>query len=434
MTRIALRDLKGQRVDLIGLGIDVSALLSDLTDVAESVAAWVDRPDQISEAEATACQQGNVPVGPVNEWDGSAPFAIRAPGFPRYRADIADRLKGVAVSTPVDLWLNTYGADHPTVIVTGTKGKSTVTTMLHALLEGSAIAGNIGVPIWSLSPDEPRQTIICELSSYQGADTQAVVDLAVLTSLSEDHVTWHGSVEQYHADKLKPVNNARRVLTHPEHLQALSTRAGEVRTVDASHHGRLAMPAHMAANAELAIAAAHWIREIYPDVIVVGDPVAVLNALPALPGRLRPVKSEFDDHRWYDDTLASNPSGAAAAVRAFSGEPIFLIVGGIDRNVDIQPLVDAVRDTVATGAAFSVATLPDNGPLIGKQLADACNGRIQLIDVGTVAEAVESARVYSDQSTVVLFSPAAPTPQRFGNWSVRSADFVAAVGAGAPFA
>ena len=430
---LALADLEGQPVDLVGLGTDICALIPRISKLAGPLRAWVDNPDGLSAEEASICAKHSVTVDAVSNWTTPAPVAVRAPGFPRYRDDIADVLNSVKVTTPVDLWLNTFGADHPTVLVTGTKGKSTVTTMINALLGRSEMAGNIGVPIWSLLTIKKGRPLICEVSSYQAADIDAVVDLAVLTSLSEDHVSWHGSVEQYHADKLGPVNQAQRVLTHPEFVHALSTRAGEVRTVESLHAGQLTMPSHMAANAELAIAAAFWLKEIYPGVQMSADPVAVLNKLPALPGRLRPVISEYDEHRWFDDSLASNPSGAAAAVRAFLGQPIYLIVGGIDRNVSLDPLIAAVKEAMASHSAFSIATLPDNGMIIAEQLVHACGDFVQIIEAKTVAEAVESARIFSDQSTVVLFSPAAPTPARFGNWADRSAEFVAAVKGGAPF-
>ncbi len=430
---LALADLEGQPVDLVGLGIDICALIPQIPKLAGPVRAWLDNPQDIRPEEASICAKHNVSVDAISRWDNPAPVAVRAPGFPRYRDDIAGVLNGVRVTTPVDLWLNTFGADHPTVLVTGTKGKSTVTTMINALLGRSEMAGNIGVPIWSLMAIKKGKPVICEVSSYQAADISAVVDLAVLTSLSEDHVSWHGSVERYHADKLGPVNQAKRVLTHPEYVKALSTRAGEVRTVQPLHAGKLTMPSHMAANAELAIAAARWVKEIYPEVQMSSDPVAVLNKLPALPGRLRPVISEYDEHRWYDDSLASNPSGAAAAVRAFLGQPIYLIVGGIDRNVSLDPLIAAIKEAMAAHSAFSIATLPDNGMSIAEELVHACGDFVQVIEAKTVAEAVESARIFSDQSTVVLFSPAAPTPARFGNWADRSAQFVAAVEGGAPF-
>ena len=199
---LALADLEGQPVDLVGLGTDICALVPRISKLAGPLRAWVDNPDELSAEEASICAKHDVIVDAVSHWSAAAPIAVRAPGFPRYRDDIADALNSVKVTTPVDLWLNTFGADHPTVLVTGTKGKSTVTTMIKALLGRSEIAGNIGVPIWSIVTIKKGRPLICEVSSYQAADIDAVVDLAVLTSLSEDHVSWHGSVERYHADKL----------------------------------------------------------------------------------------------------------------------------------------------------------------------------------------------------------------------------------------
>lgn len=425
-------DLTGVDVDLLGLGIDVSALLPHL-DRAASVRVWLDEPSTATDEERTLCERFGVPIGSVADWPGADSVVIRAPGFPRYRADIARRIEGLSVTTPVDLWLNSHGNGLHTVLVTGTKGKSTVATMVAALLPGSHLCGNIGVPIWSLG-DPPRDsTVVVEVSSYQAADTRAVVDLAVLTSLGEDHVSWHGSVERYHADKLGPVLSAGRILTIADLGSEIARRhpVGELRTIDgtAGGDGLDALPAHMASNARLACAAATWMHDDFA-VAVVPDPVATILGLPPLPGRLRLVPSS-DGRRWYDDALASNPSGAAAAIEAFAGRTLWLIVGGIDRRVSLAALVQAAA-AAAERASFNVVAIPESGPEIVEQLAA---GGVR-IDHAAAAPDVEAAvKLIADEAgsgSVVLFSPAAPTPPRHGNWSHRSAAFVEAVHAHTP--
>lgn len=425
--QLALADLDGGVVDLLGLGIDICALIPHLGQAA-AIRAWVDDPGAATDHERSVCDAHGVTVGPVAQWPGAAPIVVRAPGFPRYRADIAPRLGRASVTTPLDLWLNTNGGDVRTVLITGTKGKSTVATMLAALLPGSRLCGNIGIPIWAIGDVATGTTMVIEMSSYQAADTNAPVDLAVLTSLGEDHISWHGSVERYHADKLGPVLTARRILTTAAVLPLLDARqpSGEVRALDpeAGIEGFGSLPPHMAGNAGLARAAARWLADD-DGVATVEDPVATLLALPPLPGRLRPIATS-DGRRWIDDALASNPSGAAAAVSAFAGRPIWLIVGGVDRRVSLEPLIEAARDATRR-AGLSIVALPDSGPDIVHRLKSAGVPIEEAANAGDVAGAVAIAGRRAAPASVVLFSPAAPTPPRHGTWADRSDDFVAAV-------
>ncbi len=151
---IDLQTVDSRRIDLLGLGTDITALLPHLAR-ATVVRAWVDDPDQVTGAEHIACTDLGVDIGSVADWHGGADLVIRAPGFPRYRADVLPVLETTPVTTPIDLWLNTHRHDHPTVLVTGTKGKSTVVTMLAAIVCDSVAVGNIGVPIWTLDRLEP---------------------------------------------------------------------------------------------------------------------------------------------------------------------------------------------------------------------------------------------------------------------------------------
>ncbi len=420
---VSLADVVDRTVDLLGAGIDNTALLPHLS-AAAAVRIWIDDPGTITPSGRDACQAANASIGAIRDWQ-PGDLVVRSPGFPRYRQDIASALSTVEsgfVTTAVNLWLETFGQRYPTVIITGTKGKSTVARMLASILERRQLVGNIGTPIWSLEPPADGTPIVCEISSYQAVDMTHRASLGVLTSLSEDHVSWHGSVERYHADKLGPLLRAERVLTVPvlaPELQLHTNLRISHRSPDAPLD---ALPSHMAANAGLAIDASRWLREDF-DVAVVPNPARVIFDLPPLTGRLRELFCP-DDHRWFDDSLASNPSGAAAAVSAFAGDDLWLVVGGIDRHVSAQPLIDAVRSTTGT---VSVVAVPDNGSALVDQISSAGVDLEQSLTAPDVGVAVSLIRSHAVRPSTVLFSPAAPTPAYHGNWSDRSALFEAAV-------
>lgn len=421
--RITLADVENRTVDLLGAGIDNTALLPHLSKAAQ-IRVWVDDPRTVTASSRDACLGAGGSIGPIHEWE-PGDLVVRSPGFPPYRDDIASALSKVRpefVTTAVNLWLETFGHRYPTVIITGTKGKSTVARMLAAVLLHSELVGNIGTPIWSLETPADGTPVVCEISSYQAVNMTHRANLGVLTSLSEDHVSWHGSVEQYHADKLGPLQRAERALTIPD-LADLLEGHPHLRTLTARPAAPLdSLPAHMATNAALALAASEWLQDDF-GVGVAADPAQVIVDLPPLTGRLRELFSS-DAHRWFDDSLASNPSGAAAAVSAFATEDLWLVIGGIDRHVSPQPLIDALRS--ATGS-ISVVALPDNGPELVNRIVSAGIELEQRLTAPDIADAVVRIRSHASRPSTVLFSPAAPTPPQHGNWSNRSAAFEAAV-------
>jgi UDP-N-acetylmuramoylalanine--D-glutamate ligase len=420
---VSLADIEGRTVDLLGAGIDNTALLPHLRN-ASAIRVWVDDVQTIDESTRSVCTGANASIGEIADWI-PGDLIVRSPGFPFYRADIASVLSTVAdelVTTAVNLWLETFGDRYPTVIVTGTKGKSTVARMLASILPGSVLVGNIGTPIWSLDPPPEGSPVVCEISSYQAVNMTHRANLGVLTSLGEDHVSWHGSVERYHRDKLTPLLEAERVVTTAPLLPVVEAHH-RVRTPPERRHPQLDhMPDHVAINALLAITAAEWLQQDF-DVTVADDPALIISRLPPMVGRLRELDGA-DHHRWFDDSLASNPSGTAAAVTAFADDDLWLILGGIDRRVSPQPLIGALQ---ARSQTVSIVGIPENGDGLIDQITAAGIELDQQLSAPDVATAVSMIRSHVVRPSTVLFSPAAPTPHRHGNWSNRSAAFEEAV-------
>lgn len=428
-----LDDLKGRRVAVLGLGVDVRAALpalaaSDPTDIVA-----VDEGFGATAAGTSAgvsALRDPARLMDLGEAAGWAEIFVRSPGFPRYRPELQAALaRGARMTTPLDLWMGTFGRDRTVIGVTGTKGKSTVTELTGVLASGAGLrvgrAGNVGVPVFDDGWDHEAPVIVLEVSSYQAADLHHVPDVAVISYLSEDHLSWHGGVEAYVADKLRMVRTdgqvARRVLVPPEAgraLEALAALGVEPEIVPVPEADP-SLPRHRVANAALAAAA----LEAAGGVALSAD--AVLRAAgSSLPGRLD-VCAGPDGLLCVDDALASNPSATAAGLawlRAM-GRPAIVLLGGAGRGVDPAPLVEEV-DRWTPGMLHCV-TLPENGP----SLAERCSLPV-LAAATDISEATLLALAASMHDGVVLFSPAAPTLPRDGNWRTRS-DAFRAVLAGA---
>jgi UDP-N-acetylmuramoylalanine--D-glutamate ligase len=137
-----------------------------------------------------------------------------------------------------------------------------------------------------------------------------------------------------------------------------------------------------------------------------------------LPGRLT-LLATIDGVRYVDDGLATSALPTIAALEVFATSPVALIVGGFDRGVDYQPLA------VAIAARVQPTTVVAMGPA-GERIAQLLDPTTVSI-VGSMADAVAVARATRGDGGVVLFSPAAPSFDRYANWRERSDDFAACV-------
>jgi UDP-N-acetylmuramoylalanine-D-glutamate ligase len=415
-----LDDLRGRRVALLGLGIDVLATLPAIVAAGPSELVVVD--DSM-----TAGEHDDLPVVALATATSDAEILVRSPGFPRYLAPIADAIaRGTMVTTPVDLWVGSRAGSQRVVMVTGTKGKSTTTDLIGHLARRAGlrvgVAGNLGIPVFSDEWAHDAPVVVIEVSSYQASDLHHVPEIAVLTSLAEDHLDWHGSYERYRSDKLRVAGNDGRTATRLYVPRADSTaidatRAFAPELVGVPEHG-VHLPHHRVQNAALAAA-------------VVGalgatgiEEAEILDAAErSLPGRLAACPGPVDG-MWIDDALATNPSAAAAGLawaRSLD-QPTIVLLGGAGRGVNPAPLKEEIARW-PTGRLRAV-TLPDNGAA----LAAACGVDV-LGDAETVPDAVARAADALPRGGVVMFSPAAPTPPAAGSWKRRSDDFRTAAAA-----
>lgn len=436
-----LSEVAGLRVAVWGAGREGREALRVLGPGNEVVLV-VDDPDDAA-ARTLALELGVPLYGATVETLCEVDVIVRSPGVSRYRAELAaTRAAGVEDTGLVALWLAERG---PTGVVgiTGTKGKSTTSWLCRALLEAAGhpavLAGNIGVPVTTVDAAAPL--VVVEVSSYQAADVVTSPQVGVLTALGEDHLPWHGSIEQYRADKLNLFGHAGlRTLvvesTDATAVAATADRPERVLTGSARWRldghalvaggervelGEVLGRAHYALDALLAVSAA----EALTDAPVPSAAIeAVARGFTGLPSRQQLVGVRRGV-RYVDDALASNPAATVAALHAFAGPgtPVVLLLGGADRGVDHSPLLAALA-----GRATAVVLFSATGRALGAAVAST-GVRVIVLDSEDVADAVLAAADVAPPGAVVLFSPAAPTPTEIGTYEHRSARFAEAVAA-----
>jgi UDP-N-acetylmuramoylalanine--D-glutamate ligase len=274
---------------------------------------------------------------------------------------------------------------------------------------------------------------VLEVSSFQCVDLEIAPALIVVTSLGDDHIDWHGSVEKYRDDKLSLTRHEgshRTLVPDNATFHEVSHQLGGEVTFVAPDESNLAsalglLGAHSDSNVALALAAVSALT---------GRPVEEIRSLVLetsasfvpLSGRLTLVASDrLGDAtlRYVDDGLATSVLPAVAALEVFALEPVALIAGGFDRGVDYHALARAV---VARTPATMLLTMGDAGHRVA-DLVRELSPKLEQATFDSMDDAVRMARNFLSGGGVVLLSPGAPSFDRYKNWEERSHDFTRAV-------
>ncbi|HEY9264715.1 MAG TPA: UDP-N-acetylmuramoyl-L-alanine--D-glutamate ligase, partial [Mycobacterium sp.] len=195
----------GTSVLVTGARVTGRAILAALTPLGVRATLTDDSPSALT----TFAQQGVAVVDPANAVARMSEFAlvVTSPGFPATAPVLAAAAQaGVPIWGDVELaWhldrSGRFGPPRKWLVVTGTNGKTTTTSMLHAMLEAAglraALCGNIGDPVLDVL-SEPADVFAVELSSFQLYWAPSLrPEAGAVLNVAEDHLDWHGSMEAY---------------------------------------------------------------------------------------------------------------------------------------------------------------------------------------------------------------------------------------------
>ncbi len=454
----------GRRVLILGLARSGVAAARALAAAGAVVTAYDRRP--ASELGEQVARLGDLPVAlelgaapeRVVALLAGAELVITSPSisarFPTtdawLRRAIADaEVSGIAVVSEVDLFLRLTSAR--VLAITGTKGKTTTTALIGAILDSAgmphAVGGNIGTPLLEeVNRLTAADWAVLELSELQLPTISRGADLAVYTNIAADHLDRHGSVEAYRAVKARlaeltterggpVVLNADdegcralgRWLGGDQHWYGLDAPAPEA-GLDRERILLAGVP--LMPVADVPLPGRHMLANVLAAALAGrlagADPPAIARAIRAfagVPHRLETIGVR-NGVRWVNDSQATIPLATIAALRAFS-EPIVLIAGGEGKGLDYRELVDE-----AAKRCRGVVLIGETAAELERGIA----GRVPVIRAATMAEAVERAAALADRGDVVLLAPAATSFDMFVDYADRGDQFraaVSALGAGA---
>ena len=355
-------------------------------------------------------------------------------GHPVYAAATA---AGVPLWSEIELAWRSIGGRR-LVGITGTNGKTTVTTLVAAMLVESGLravaAGNIGLPLVD-AIHQDVDVIVAEVSSFQLEHTVSFRPaVATWLNFAEDHLDWHPDLGHYAAAKVRiwrnqtaddvAVVNAEDpiVMDHAAGAPSRVVTFGLARGDHRIEGGQLVTPeGPLMAVADISRALPHELANALAATATAGavgaGPAAIASVLAGFQGL--PHRVQLVGHaggvRFFDDSKATTPASVLAAIAGF--DAVVLIAGGRNKGLDLSVLrqaSDRIRSVVAIGDAAD-------------EIAEAFHGVRPVVRAWSMDEAVRVAASSAVDGDVVLLSPGCASFDWYGSYAQRGDDFARAV-------
>lgn len=352
---------------------------------------------------------------------------------------------GVTLESDIDIFFRSVHT--PVIAITGTNGKSTVTSWVAHCLNAAGVVGKAGGNLGEAALDllqQPAQVYVLELSSFQLERSRShPFAVATVLNVSEDHVDQHLNMQHYIAAKQRIYARAKRCvinrlddnstgvtdqslsisfgLDRPDRPDAWGIISDGTRRFIGQGDRRLLdvdeLKLHGLHNQENALATAAIASQFMPfEQIATG-----LKSFTGLAHRFE-VVAKHDGVTYVNDSKATNVGATAAALQGFQQErSVVLIVGGDAKGADVSVLAD-----VASSRVKAFIALGRDAPAFAR-LAENVGSPCVMVD--SLSDAVTTSKKYAVSGNTVLLSPACASLDMFANYADRGDQFRTAVAA-----
>lgn len=335
------------------------------------------------------------------------------------------------ITSQLDLFLEVY--KDQTIGVTGTKGKSTTTTLIYQILKEQGkdayLLGNIGKAILDdIELFNKDSIMVIEMSALQLEYSKISPHIGIIVNLYQDHLDHAGSVKHYHENKLNILkyqtkNDIGIYASDNKYLKEYMKQniyKSKLYTVSLNEQSDIYIKDNyiylkekklydINSNRTLKgdynlenIMFVLFISELYN--LDINKTKEIINNFKTLPHRLEKVGT-YNDITYYDDAISTIPEATINAVKAL-GSVDTLIIGGMDRGVDNSELVKFLNDSNIT----NIICMPKTGHDIAKKL------KREAIKVDTLDQAVQIAKEKTQKDAICLMSPGASSYEYFKNY------------------
>ena len=433
--------LKDKNIAILGFGIEGKStykfIRKYLPDLKLTI---IDKRDVSNDEICSGDSNVSFVVGP-NYLDnlGIYELIIKTPGISLKDIDTTDFKKNI--TSQLELLLE---VDKKNIIgVTGTKGKSTTSSLIFEMLKAQGkdviLAGNIGVPVLDEIEKYKDDTIlVIEMSSHQLEFIETSPHIAILLNLFQDHLDHDGTLDHYHNNKMNifKYQNEDDICFYssdnPYTIKKMSEYSYKAKRYDISFDGnkstehsvRISKPnvylgdKLIYVDGERKLIGDHFLKDIM-FVVALGEILGLdLDKVKKTIEKFKPLEYRLEDigiHdgiNYYVDTIATIPEATMEAVKALPNIDT-LIIGGEDRNTEYGHFIDFLNESNAAKNIRNIVCMYGTGKRIFPELIK--EGK-NIIYTCSLKEAYEFAKKYTKPNAICLLSPAASSKDYFRDY------------------
>ncbi len=445
------KKIEGKKVLILGFGKEGQSSFRFLSSYFPDIEVGISdkNPELLSEVSEEMRISGKFHIGAtylnnISDYD----LIIKSPGIPASLLD--GKVSSKIITSQTDLFLAQFR--NRVIGVTGTKGKSTTSSLIYHILlnkfENVHLVGNIGIPPFDLIEEiKDDSKIVFEMSSHQLENITVSPHISVLLNLFEEHLDHYNGLAEYHSAKLNIMRfqKAGDVFIYnaddpviQKTLERIHTKgtlfpysvsndfeegifytSGKIfivqdnKTSEFDFSNRQNLPgSHNLLNIMASVAVA--------KILNLDDPVIqeVVPHFKGLPHRLEFI-GEYQGIRFFNDSIATIPEAVIEAVKTLKSVDT-LILGGKDRGIDYSNLIEFVIDSDLKNVIFIGGA--------GNTIYDGINAKggandTKLFFIDEFDEISEIIRQNTQKGSICLLSPAAPSYDKFRNFEERGAAF-----------
>ena len=429
-----IEKLKDKKIAILGFGKEGKSTYNFIRRHSNQALTILDKNDilkgneYLEEDKNVTIITGDTYLDNLNDYD----MIIKAPGIAMLDVDIEsieDKL-----TSQLELILE---VDKKNIIgITGTKGKSTTTSLLYSIIkdqkENTFLLGNIGNPIFDYIEDfNEDSTLVIEMSSHQLEFVKNSPHIGVILNLYQDHLDHTGTLEKYHNDKMHMFKYQGKddigiYDGQNEYLINLVSKnnyESNLLCFKVNEKSDIYIKDNMIyyneemiydGNQERNLIGSHNLKNIMVVLLIakllnlnIENATKVINEFKPLEHRLEKVGT-YNNITYFNDTIATIPEATISGINGL-GNVDTLIFGGMDRNIDYSKFIEFLKNSNVS----NLIGLPDTGYKICNELK---NTNKNIYTVETIDEAVDIADTVTKKDHICLLSPAASSYNKFKNF------------------
>lgn len=427
MPDLILESLRDRKILILGFGREGTSSYAFLQHYLPSAfIAVADANSTISPKSFQAVKQwhlGKDYLKAIPQYD----IVLQSPGV--CLKDLPPEILSNKITSQTDLFLKAFGSK--CIGITGTKGKSTTSSLIYHLLKENnkevLFGGNIGLPLFDLIPQiSSLSTIVMELSCHQLEFAQHSPHIALLLNLFEEHLDHYINYFTYQRAKfnIARYQKPEDTFIYPAQNQLIENLIKQYPPVSNKQVFSAEQlpewlkderfPLTGAHNMTNAMAALLAVKNAFPSISQENLKSAMFS-FRGLPHRLEKIGC-YNGVTYYNDSISTIPQATIAAVNALKNVDT-LLLGGMDRGIDYSPLKELFEDSSISNFLFTGAA--------GKRMLSMAkpNSGKHFEFFEKFAEMVEAAKKCTRKGMVCLLSPAAPSYDAFKNFEERGSVF-----------